>query len=260
MRNKIKTIALSRLRHEEHFGLHDKVAKLVNEYNLSEIFSALVEIYNDRYDELDTALEIIRRSVHTAQLQELDQKRRKTFRGLRTTVASYLRHFESAKCQAAIRVHNILWHYRTLMRKSRNERTASLTNMLQDLQDGASADLQTLSLTDWVSELEANNLSYKNLEAKRLSERASQFDKNVLLAREAMDAAYQSLVKSIEIHMALSPTDENGAALVNEWNARIDSVAWPVAQRRGMAAKKQEVTETASSSSSSMEVAGQMAG
>ncbi|MDR2981044.1 MAG: DUF6261 family protein [Puniceicoccales bacterium] len=250
--DKIKTIVFSRLRNEEHFGFHTKVAKLVNEYNLSETVEALVTSYNERYDVLNDSLEIIRRSVHTAQLVDADIKRCTTFRGLRAAVTGHLRHFETAKSLAATRVGNILRHYRGMLRKSRNERTAMLMNMLQDLRDETAADLQTLDINSWVSELEAENRAYQNLEAQRISKRGIQLAKNVHVARLAADAAYRSLIKGIEVHGTLHPDDANYATLVFELNASIETVMWPIAQRRGViAASKKKDLETTSSSSSS---------
>ncbi|MDR2982928.1 MAG: DUF6261 family protein [Puniceicoccales bacterium] len=250
--NEIKTITLAHLRNEEHFGFHTKIMQLIGENALSETFRSIATIYGRRYNALHDCLEMIRKSVYTAQLLAADNKRCKTFCGLRTVVEGCLLHFDPARQMAAIRVDNILRHYRAVVKKTRNEKTALLINLLQELRDTSTDDLQALGLMEWVDVLEADNQSYERIERLRISERAKLLAKNVQAARRALDIAYHALVKELDVHGVLNPEDRIFSALVNELNARIESVIWPIAQRRGMSAR-QKLMESLSDCASNEE-------
>ncbi|MDR2981609.1 MAG: DUF6261 family protein, partial [Puniceicoccales bacterium] len=177
----------SDLRNEEHFGFHSEFAKLANEYTLTEAFVALVARYNARYDELNDALEITRTSSFTRQLVTADLLRISAYRRLRTAVRGHLRYTDPAKNEAAWRIYDIFRQYGNLAQSARDKRTYGLTNLLEDLRERTAAELQTLGVTAWVSELETKNQAYKSLKESRYAEWEAQPVKTVRECRVAQD-------------------------------------------------------------------------
>ncbi|MDR2980963.1 MAG: DUF6261 family protein, partial [Puniceicoccales bacterium] len=140
MSNAIRSIQLQRLRNEEHLEFHAEFVKLAGEYTLSETFSALLAIYQERYDELDAALEVIRKSVYTGQMRAADRQRKRTFRRLRFAVGEFGHDANPEKQLAGERLGNIIEHYGNLSRGPRAEKTAAMANMLEDLREKGAAD------------------------------------------------------------------------------------------------------------------------
>jgi hypothetical protein len=254
MPNKIRNIALYELRNEAHFGFHSEFVKLVSEYELTEAFQALVDSYMGYYDELDSALKIIRRSIYTGQMAAANRQRHLTFRRCCTTVEGFLQHSDPEKRLAAERLNNIIrTYYRELFGGSYDEKTYAFHNMLQDIRATETAGLQALNLTGWVSELETNNQEFKKLKTLRYENRTEQPAYKVASARRMLDAGYQNVVEYLNSYITLNPSDENTMSLIAGLNTRIESYRWLLSRWRGKRTKGKAPVETASSSSSKSE-------
>ncbi|MDR2980995.1 MAG: DUF6261 family protein [Puniceicoccales bacterium] len=241
---------MSGLRNEEHLGFHSEFAKLVNEHDLSQAFQDLVAVYNGHYDDLDVAVEIIRRSVYTGQMIAADRQRNATYQRLRDAVRGFTRHADSAKRLAATKLHNVVRHYGNLIRMSRDKKTYAMMSMLQDLRSEA-ADLQTLGLATWVGELEADNGEYIKLKGLRYDQWEQQHVRKVLECRAVLDADYEAIVQYAGAYQVLNPEDANVPALISALNERVDAYNRLIAQRRGIRAGRRQALAEASSSSSS---------
>ncbi|MDR2981469.1 MAG: DUF6261 family protein [Puniceicoccales bacterium] len=251
MKNTINQVMFARLRNEEHFGFHSEFVKLANEYSLSEAFEALMAIYNEHYDELGAAMEVVRTSSVTRQMVSVDNLRIAAYRRIRSAVRGHLCHAEAEKIEAAERVNDIIRHYGNVPRMSRDKRTYTVQNMLEDLREKVAASLQLLGLADWVTELETKNGSYQKLKTTRYEEWGARPAKAMDEYRQATDAAYHSVIRQLEVHGVLNPADENFVSLATALNERVDAYNRLAAQRRGiMESKTERPAETASSSSS----------
>ncbi|MDR2981082.1 MAG: DUF6261 family protein [Puniceicoccales bacterium] len=231
----------------------------MNEYNISEIFESLVQTYNGHYDNLDVAMEVVRRSVYTGQMRVADQQRKSAYRRLRVAAFEFTKEDDPNKRLAAERIANIIRHYGNFATGPRAERTYALTNMLQDLREKCAVDLQLLGLAAWVGELEAKNLAYKELKSQRHTEKSEVPVMKVPEARLEVDASYAVIVKQLAAHHAWKPDDDNCATLIAKLNNRVDYYNNLLAQRRGVSAarkaRQEEATVSFSSSSSESEVA-----
>ncbi|MDR2981026.1 MAG: DUF6261 family protein [Puniceicoccales bacterium] len=256
MRNNIRAIGLNRLRNEEHFGFHSEFVKLVGEYEINATFQGMVSVYSDHYGVLDAAMEITRRSDFTSDLETADHRRVQTFRSFRLSVNGFLYHFDPAKQAAGRKLNNTIRQYGRFDRMPRDERTYAMTNLLQDIRDKRAAEIQLLGLATWVSELETNNLAYKNLKESRYEERVERPEQKVKAARNVLDADYRKMIHFLDAMYAMMEVeDANLNTLVAALNERIGSYTHLLAQRRGIALAKKAEGSSSSSSSSSLGVA-----
>ncbi|MDR2982604.1 MAG: DUF6261 family protein, partial [Puniceicoccales bacterium] len=109
--------------------------------------------------------------------------------------------------------------------------------------------LQLLGLTTWVSELEANNLAYRNLKVQRYAEESGRPAQKVPKTRLLLDASYESIVRQLEVYGVLQSEDANWIELVSEMNRRVDYYHRLLAQRDGISAARKAGKEAISSSS-----------
>lgn len=237
---KINSIYLQRLRNEEHFEFHTEFKALIVKHYIKELNEPLYSRYVIDYNMLDAALEIIRKSVRTDDLVQADSKRDETFYGLRHAVESAIRHFDADKRHAAQYLDNIFDHYGNIATVSRDQQTASIYNLIQELRmSNKGADLTTLGLTDWVNELEKNNKKYQETLEARYAEKEAQPERKMLEARNVIDAYYHNYCKFIEVHCTIiDPSEPNTQVMIKALNLRIAHYKELINRRAGARKKK----------------------
>lgn len=229
---KIETIHLSHLRNEEHYQFHTDFNALTESYtavalNIEAAFAAYQPLYNDETE----ALNIIRRSAITDDIAAADAMRDRTFRGLRDTVKSAANHFLVEKQEAASRIQIVLDHYGDLARKNYDEETAAISSFIADLAE-RSADVNLLGLSEWVTELQANNEAFDALKKTRYTEEAGKTQLRMKQVRRLVDDAYKTISTRIDALVIVNGA-EAYEAYINELNQRIESYNLLLAQRMG---------------------------
>jgi len=240
---KTTKINLSHLQNEEHYQFHAEFNASVSQYgaqtlNIEVDFASYASIYHQE----ELALQVIRKSATTEQLANADAERDDIFRGFVDAVKSALNHFNVDKRTAAARITVMLDQYGNVARKSYDQETAAISKMVQEFKGAYAADITTLQLNDWITELESKNTAFEALMKTRYSEEASKTELRMKEVRIEIDTVYRTIADRLDALMLI-----NGAssyeAFVRELNARVDRYNDIIAQRKGRNAK--DKTDTA---------------
>jgi hypothetical protein len=199
----------------------------------------LFVLYKVKHSELDSGLEVIRKSSLTADLAASDAVRDKTFRGINDIVKGYLKHFDEEMSKAARRVKIVIEHYGNLSKEGYTQETASFRNLLQDFKGDYAADISLLGLNDWVAKLEADNLAFAALMNERYTEAVRKSEIRVREVRKEVTAIYRKMIKRIEA-LRLINGDAKYAAFVRDLNVRTAYYNDIVNKRKGRNAKKRK--------------------
>lgn len=234
---KIKEFALSRLRNEEHFQFLTSFRDLVevsNPVNLK--IEVLFGTFPPAYANELEALNIIRKNAISDDLIEADDVRDNVFRGMCDAVKSSLNHFNAEVRAAAKRLQVVLDTYGNLAAKSYDAETGALNSLINDFTGTYAADVATVGLTGWVTELAAKNKAYDDLKNQRYSDEAS---KTILRMREERvktDALYHQLVERINALIVVEG-EAAYAGFASELNKRIEGYDNTLSLRRGKGKK-----------------------
>ncbi|MDR0604393.1 MAG: DUF6261 family protein [Bacteroidales bacterium] len=240
----INSINLKAFHHDEHFQLMTELKDLINTVTASRL--KIDDEYTEFlvvYEQEDVSMRKILKSPVTSQRQQADKKRDATYSGLSGTVESAMFHFDPLKVAAAGRLNIVFKTYGNVARKSYNEATAAIHNILVDLRGKYATDIEILGLKEWVDELEIENNAFEELMKVRFTELEEKTDLKAKEVREKMDKIYALIVKRINA-IFLIEKDLVYKTFIRQWNTRLKVYNDILAQRKGRAeAKKKENEE-----------------
>jgi hypothetical protein len=220
--DKIEGISLERLQNETCFKFLKRFADEVRELGAETLFLIpFWETYMSDLSKLDTALEVIRKSDYTRDLNILDKKRDDLFYGFKKNVKSFLTHFEQAKIDAARKILIVIDKYKQTPDSAYDTETARLYNLIQELNTNWQPQLTALSLTSWVVELDKANKAFDNKMKERSHEKEDRkLDYGVKDAREWMYVDYQQCCNRLMAATEFDTIDVNQECkkFVSLWN------------------------------------------
>jgi hypothetical protein len=150
-----------------------------------------------------------------------------------------LNHFDPAVRAAATRLKLLFDANGDLTAKPYDQQTAATIKLIADLEGPYAAEVATLGVGGWVSELKARNNAVVNVKNSRYDENAAKPQQKLKQARAETDKTYRAVVKRIDALVELngSTAYEGFIAAVNQ---RIEHYQHVLAQRQGRNAKKDE--------------------
>jgi len=220
---KIDKIYPYNLRNDEHFQFHTEFRDLVATHGAAALkIKPQFDAYLPLYDTEDEALKKIVKSEFTAKIHEADKARDDIWIGIEEMVAAAHHHFNPTVRDAAARLQIVLDTYGNVAKKSLDEETSAVYNILQELQGKYTTDVETVGIAYWVAELKARNNALEALVKERDSEEASKTHVVMKEARKAVDAAYKQICEIINVYMVLEGETTYGvfAKTMNEVIAR----------------------------------------
>ena len=201
---KIEKINLLHLRNDEHFQFHTEFRDLVTSLGAAALkIKPQFDAYLSLYDTEDEALKKIVKSEFTAKIHEADKARDDIWIGIEEMVAAAHRHFSPTVRDAAARLQIVLDTYGNVAKKSLDEETSAVYNILQDFQGKYAPDVTTIGIAQWVAELKTRNDALEALVKERDSEEASKTHVVMKDARKAVDMAYKQICEIINVYMVL---------------------------------------------------------
>ena len=228
---KIQSIHLIGLRNEEHCQFQTDVKGLVDNFTPDTLdIKPLFETYQTQLKNEEEAIDVICKSAITEDLTIADGIRDTTFRGLSNALKAASKHFAPEVKKAAANLQPIFEHYGNIARKSFDEETAAITNLIADLQNTNATDVATTGIADWVKELQKNNFDFVAIKSKRYNEDASKTQLRMKEVRTAIDITYRSIAERINALMVVNG-EANYLNFVNELNKRIENYNHLIAQR-----------------------------
>jgi hypothetical protein len=238
--NKIKELSLSKLHNEEHAEFMIVFKGKLNNYAATWlVLIPLVTEFDVRYNKETQALELIRKSAKTKAIDDADQKRDTTFRGMSYQNLASCNHFTAAKREAGLRMQVVMGHYGNLAQASLDVETASIRNLLEELNSNYAAEMALTGLTEWAVQLELDNNAVATLMEGRNLEAAGKTPLRMKQVRVEVDEVYKAITGMVNSMMfGTGPTVYD--AFVAELNVHIGRYAQKIAQRKGRAASNNE--------------------
>jgi len=197
----LKTIELTAMRNNLHFGFHRDVALRLAEEGTAKLkVASLYPEYMQALFELDVVIVKIRKSALTESLVILDSSRDRIISSFSRAIGSALLHYSLEVVEAAKRIDILLKTYGKISRKPYNEQTSFTDNIIADLKsDKYISDVILIGTEGLVDELKALNDEFKEIMALRDTERRSAKTEDTRVARAKVDGIYRKICSAVNL-------------------------------------------------------------
>ncbi|MDR3141350.1 MAG: DUF6261 family protein [Tannerellaceae bacterium] len=200
---------------------------------------------------------VLRKSVHTKELNAADRKRDRLVKGLYGVAKGWRAYPDDARQKAAERLYILLKKYwEIILAGNRISESAAIYNLLQDLRGNYASSVSLLELTDWVAAIDAAEQEFLTARSERAEEEVEKPKENLRQLRGQMDAFYVAMTEALNARL---PADGLGGNVVAEpdevipesranapyqfvitWNETVKLYRNSLAQRAGHRTKSHE--------------------
>ena len=228
----IKKIHLLLLQNEEHAGFNTYLQEYINQYGAATLnVTDQAADHKTKLDDEKSVLDLVQKNTYSERLNTAEDARDYPIRGFFKVVKGMLHHFNPVVEQAAANVDLINKNFSDITYLSDEKQTAATESFLAALQ-AAQADITTLGLTDWITEIKAKQANFELVVKSRNTEDDARPAFNMKAARIATDQSYKAIVDRINALITIDG-DAMYAPFVTSLNNRIDQYNTSVAQRKG---------------------------
>jgi hypothetical protein len=240
--DRIKSISKRLLRNEEWYRFHCDCRDLLQKFNPARLkVEEFIPPYELGINNAKEVLEWLRASDITDKLVELDGERDSLLSGLKSFVKAFANGFDANRKDAAGRIMPLINLYEGMQNRSYNEETAMIENFIYDMRTKFAEEVSTLSLTDWLTQVEQANQKFQAAYIKRNEDNAANKPETTMIeVRKAVDKVYDGIMKRIEALVEIEG-EFNYLPFIKEWNAIIDKFRNTLAVRKGRNAKDKDV-------------------
>jgi hypothetical protein len=195
----IKIFGRSQMRNDEHFQFYTEVIKLINRagadtLNIEPQFAEMQHAHRLAAE----AIRKVRASALTEEVQLADRQRNTALAGMNDKLRAAQRHFNPEVQRAARSLKTVFDTHKNLARLPLKEKTAAVTNFLQELRGRFFADVQTASMEEWLCKLEASNNALATIMRDRRDEAIDKKPQVPMkTARKMQDDAYNVITQRI---------------------------------------------------------------
>ena len=242
---KITTINLTRLRTEEDFGFLKLVLAETENLPAEEtpsILTAAVNSFETAFNAFDAALKASATNPATASATDADVERDQSWRGINAYVKAMCSHPTDDVASAATEAKSLFDKYGDPTSLAQTEESGVLHNLLQDLETFDSAKRTSLALDVWIADLKTKEEAFLAAAARRMEADAARQVGIVKETRTAAEAAYRSLVDTVNA-LAMINGDAEYATFIEHVNAVIERQKSILKARTTRAKKEDEPAE-----------------
>ena len=238
----IYDINIQRMNNGAHFTFVSNIlARAEADTNVKSKASELVSNFKATVAAEDEALKISQKSLLTDEIAKADNDRDALYAGYKKAVEGFLAMPIADMAQAAKVLAQHIKDYKINTADQLDKETGLLVNFISDLEDKYSAQVATLGLTAFVTNMKEANERVRTLTLQRTNEKMGVTVGALKTARTASDNAYRALVKMV-----------NALALVfgeKDYTSFIDYVNTEVTHyKREVIGQKASSTSTSGSS------------
>ena len=218
----VNLITKPRLKNELYFEHVLDVIRLVETYEINiAMFGGEFERLKTLCNKLDEVLEQVKLSEYTAKIEKLDSKRESQYGMLRDLIKASLKDDEEEVSEAATILSHVFKTYGRMDKKTYDEETAAIYNLVEDLQGKYAEQIETLGLQSKVEKLKNTNIEFKNLMNLRDTEKSLKIKDRAVDIRKEIDKCYGNIVRCIEAKTILD-SNHGLTPFINELNTNID--------------------------------------
>jgi hypothetical protein len=245
---KITKIKLTVMTHELHCQYHQDIMDFINKKPATVLETIGLPQWTPPYfaalEREKLALDIILKSKFTAEMAESDNGRDNTYRGFVSAVKSLLYHFDPEIRGAAKRVTDVFNHYGDVPKRSYNEESAAIDDIMREFEKpDLAADLVTLNAVSWRDRLKFDNDGFKSLSHLRVEEAAGRTPIRMKDARVETDEHYRNIVLHLEYMVRAGKTSQELTGFITELNSYATSYKNIMARRQGSSKSQQPAAE-----------------
>ena len=221
---KIKTISLTSLRVEEDFGFQKLV--LAETENLPEeetpsVQTAAINSFQTAFNAFDAALKASATNPATVSATDADTARDAAWRATNAYVKAMCSHPTAEVAANAAEAKSLFNKYGDPTSLAQTEESGVLHNLLQDLEAFDSSKRTALNLDVWIADLKTKEEAFLAAAAERTEADAARQVGIVKETRTAADAAYRSLVDTVNALVLLNG-DAEYATFIDHVNAVVE--------------------------------------
>jgi hypothetical protein len=238
MKKNFVRIDLSDLKNETHVQFNEGVDLVFVRHNPQGLgIHFLYEPYKRALNSEVEALDIITKSKYTVEIFDVDRFRDKTLRGFTDSVKGAMQHYEPSHSEAAGVLYNVFSHYGNIAKKTLDDETAAINDLVRELNLPENANaVALLGFQGWQSKLVEENNRFVELMERRYSETADKTPIRMKTARRETDKYYHAIISQLE-NQILGGMFVN-EIFIRELNAHIERFKHILAQEIGE--RKQE--------------------
>jgi hypothetical protein len=166
-------------------------------------------------------VDAMRSSIYTKMLADLDLRIDYTIVGINSIINAGLHHFDPIMVEAATILYNRMKAFGSIEKKAYEEESGAVTLLLYDLMNKYAQQVDTLSMRDWVNELETVENEFKTIFKERNAEYAAKPDYNLKDIRKEIDGVYYQIVQFINANAIVAPSLDYESFL-SQLNAEIE--------------------------------------
>ena len=199
---KIDDIKLNRLRNEIHFQFCTDFKNLVVKFNpmLLRIDSQF-NLFSLYYEQASQCLKLILQHETAERLNSADQRREVAFRRLCDSLGTSLDHFQPSVVESANKLKLLLKWYNDLPKKSFDEETAAIGNLLDELRGKFALEVSTTGIAAWVDELDFHHRRFIYLMEECRKSSTGKTGLRIKNLRGEMDRLYLTMTERINALM-----------------------------------------------------------
>ena len=194
----IYDINIQRMNNGAHFTFVSNIlARAEADTTVKEKASELVSNLKAAVSAEDEALKISQKSLLTDEIAKADNDRDALYAGYKKAVEGFLAMPIADMAQAAKILAQHIKDYKISTSDQLDKETGLLVNFISDLEDKYSAQVATLGLTAFVTNMKEANERVRTLTLQRTNEKMGVTVGALKTARTASDNAYRALVKMV---------------------------------------------------------------
>jgi len=187
-------IGIEDLCREEYSLLQAEFKELMNQYYSGDIASEkLFSVFLDLYKQEEEAMDEVRKTIITDQLDLLDVERNCVFRGFVDRVKSTSNCINDDVHRAAIRLKVLLEQYGNITRRYYDQKTTAFNKLIQEITVTSLANVYMVGLAPWTLKLDDKNKAFDALMRLRYEEVATRTGLKVELVRFRLDTVYRNM-------------------------------------------------------------------
>jgi hypothetical protein len=203
---KIVAAQLTHFRNEGHYGFMRVVLNLIAASAVvKNLVAALLATFEQLLDLEKVLVDAARKSKLTQLIKEADARTDRAINGIREAVAAGLRHYDAAVVQAATELSIRLKPMGDIAQKAYEDELSTVNVLLGELQTTFAAQVSTLNLSGWVTELGAAIVAFEDLLQQRFVETAAKSPESISSIKKQLNTCYYSITDMVNAAATLDP-------------------------------------------------------
>jgi len=179
---------------EDFSQLQTELNQLASQYhpdiiNLDKLYSVFLVLSRQE----EEAMDVVRKSIATDQLELLDVERNAVFREFVDRVKSPSNQFNEIVHLSALRLEVLLDQYVDITRRSYDHKTTAFYKLIKETSDTYLTDVHMIGLAPWTLKLDHKNREFDALMKIRYDEVATRTGLQIEQVRMDIDAVYQNM-------------------------------------------------------------------